>query len=154
MRSISPLHVGGVQQLTTQPEDLVAEGTSGRKTSKTGPAALAQLPTVFRQKAAMLRSDGGADQPAVAWERAAEIIECALVGHLDESLSLEDAATESNYTVGHLRRLNREGKMPIEPDGTVLRRYLPKKPGARVASNLTEAPSSRVQLARAVADGG
>ena len=116
--------------------------------------ALGELPSVFRQKAAMLRIDGGADQPAVAWERAAEEVERALSGHLDEPLTIEEAAFESDYTPRHLRRLSREGKMPIEPDGTVLRRYLPKKPGAGVAGALSGAPSSRVQLARAVADGG
>ena len=115
---------------------------------------LGALPSVFRQKAATLRIDGGADQPAVAWERAAEEVERALRGHLDEPLSLQDAATESGYTRRHLKRLNREGKLTIQDDGCVLRRHLPRKPGADVADDTPEVSSSRVQLARAVADGG
>ena len=77
---------------------------------------LAELPSVFRQKAAMLRIDGGADQPAVAWERAAEEVERALRGHLDEPLSLDAAATESGYTRRHLKRLTRAGKLTIQDD--------------------------------------
>ena len=115
---------------------------------------LADLPGLFREKATTLRLDGGADQPAVAWERAAALVERALRGHLDERLSLQDAATESGYTPRHLKRLNRGGKMPIQDDGCVLRRHLPRKPGADVADGMPEVSSSRVQLARAVADGG
>ena len=115
---------------------------------------LADLPGTFRCKAAVLRLDGGADQPAVAWERAAELVEQALRGHSDEALTMDEAELESGYTRAHLRRLNREGKMPIEDDGTVLRRHLPKKPGSAVASRPSEVSSSQVQLARAVADGG
>ena len=48
---------------------------------------LADLPAVFREKATTLRMDGGADQPAVAWERAAELVEEALRGHSDEALT-------------------------------------------------------------------
>ena len=115
---------------------------------------LAELPSVFSQTAAMLRSDGGADQPAVAWERAAEEVERALRGHLDEPLSLQDAATVSGYTQRHLKRLNRAGKLTIQDDGCVLRRHLPRKPGADVADDMPEVSCSRVQLARAVVDGG
>ena len=114
---------------------------------------LAELPRLFRDTAATLRLDGGADQPAVAWERAAALVEEALKGHLNEALSMDEAALESGYTRSHLRRLNREGKMPIEPDGTVLRRYLPKKPGSAGASTPLEVSFSRTQLARAVAGG-
>ncbi len=115
---------------------------------------LADLPAEFRERAATLRGDGGAEQPAIAWERAAQCVEEALTGHLDERLSLADAETESGYTRRHLRRLIRDGTLPEEPDGTIQRRHLPTKPGTGVASDLSPAPSSRVQLARAVADGG
>ncbi len=116
--------------------------------------SLASLPDEFRKRAAMLRQYGAAEQPAMIWELAAKCLDEELEGHGNERLSLADAATESGYTMNSLRRLNRDDKMPIEPDGTVLRRYLPKKPGARVANDSTEAPSSRVQLARTVAGGG
>ena len=101
----------------------------------------------------MLRLDGGADQPAYIWDRAADIVEEALRGQLDERLSIDEASLESGYTPRHLQRLSNQGKMPIEADGTVLRRHLPKKPGSAVASGPSDMPSSRVQLARAVAGG-
>ena len=114
---------------------------------------LAHLPGLFREKAATLRLEGGADPPAVAWDRAAELVEQALHGHSHEALPMDQAVIESGYTLASLRRLNREGKMPIGDDGTVLRRHLPKKPGHGIAVDLLRAPSSRVQLARTVAGG-
>ena len=84
----------------------------------------------------------------------AELLEGALRGHLGELLTMDEAALESGYTPGHLRRLNREGKLPIEADGGILRRHLPKKPGTAIASRPSEVSSSRVQLARTVANGG
>jgi len=116
--------------------------------------SLTDLPAEFRETATSLRRDGGAEQPAIAWERAAQRLEEELTGHLEERLSLPEAATESGYTVSHIRRLIREGTIPVEEDGTVLRRHLPKKPGHSIAPDVPEGPSSRVQLARAVADGG
>jgi hypothetical protein len=112
------------------------------------------LPAEFRETATSLRRDGGAEQPAIAWERAAQRIEEELTGHLTERLSLREAAIESGYTVGHISRMIRNGTIPVEEDGTVLRRDLPKKPGHGIAADVPEAPSSRVQLARAVAGGG
>ena len=114
---------------------------------------LADLPARFREKAETLRRDGGADQPAVAWELAAELTEEALRGHLDEPLTMDEAVLESGYTRGHLHRLGHEGKVPFEADGTVLRQHLPKKPGSAVASRPSDVSSSRAQLARAVAGG-
>ena len=106
------------------------------------------------ETAVTLRRDGGAEQPAIAWERAAAKVERALEGHLDEVLTLADAAQESGYTASHLKRLHRQARMPMEADGTVLRRHLPKKPGWGVATNVFDVSSSKMQLARAVADGG
>ena len=106
------------------------------------------------EKAVMLCVNSGADQPAVAWERAAEEVERALRGHLDEPLSLQAAATERGYTRRYLKRLNRGGELTIQDDGCVLRRHLPREPGADVADDVPDVPFSRVQLARAVADGG
>ena len=114
---------------------------------------LAELPQVFRATASTLRRDGGAEQPATAWERAAELLEEALQGHLDEPLTIDQAAFESGYTRRHLKRLICDGTIPTDPNGAVLRRHLPKKPGHGLAPTLSEVPSSRVQLARAVAGG-
>ena len=115
---------------------------------------LSHLPQEFRAKAADVRMNAAAEQAAYVWERAADLLEAALRGHMDESLTLAEAEFESGYTRRHLKRLVREGKLPIRADGTVLRRDLPRKPGSTVASDLPEVSSSRVQLARAVADGG
>lgn len=115
---------------------------------------LADLPKLYRDHAAMLRLWGGAEQSAIVLEHAAKLLEESLEGHLDERLSLAEAELESGHTQGNLRRLRREGKMPIQDDGTVLRRHVPKKPGYAIAGDLSETPSSRLQLARAVADGG
>ena len=61
---------------------------------------------------------------------------------------------ESGYTWSHLKRLAREGKTIIEPDGTILRKNLPRKPGHGVANKAKAKRSSKEQLARAVANGG
>jgi hypothetical protein len=113
---------------------------------------LKDLPQLFRDHALLLRKYG-AEAHAVALEQAAVEVEDALVGHLEERLSLEGVATESGYTIGHLRRLVREGKLRGEADGTILRRHLPIKPGADIARQATSTPTSRSQLARAVAGG-
>ncbi len=115
--------------------------------------SIGDLPNSFRQKAADLR-DFGAEEQAKAVERCADLVEEALDGHADEALPFAEAAVESGYTRAHLLKLRREGKMPMEPDGTVLRRYIPRKPGhGVVANNVGEVASSRSQLARAVAGG-
>ena len=116
--------------------------------------SLGSLPAEFRGRANSLRIDGGAEQPAIAWERAAQRLQEELTGHLEERLSPGEWETESGYTVSHIKRLIREGTILVEEDGTVLRRHLPKKPGHSIAPDVPEGPSSRVQLARAVADGG
>ena len=82
-----------------------------------------------------------------------DLIEQTLDGHEDGTLTIAEAVIESGYTRAHLLKMHREGKMPIAPDGTVLRRYMPRKPGhGVVASNGSRAASSRLQLARAVAE--
>lgn len=116
--------------------------------------SLGNLPAEFREKAETLRRDGGAEQAAIGWERAAQRLDEELTGHLEERLSLDQAVIESGYTMSSVRRMYRDGKMPMQDDRTVLRRDLPKKPGHGIAADLADAPSSRVQLARSVADGG
>ena len=115
--------------------------------------SLGDLPNALREKAAELRNDFGAEGQARSMEWCADLIEEALDGHEEEALTLTEAVIESSYTRAHLLKLNREGKMPMEPDGTVLRRYVPRKPGhGVVASNGSRVASSRLQLARAVAE--
>ena len=114
---------------------------------------LGDLPEVFRTRAGMLRRYGGAEGTVLAWDTAAKEVEMALAGHAEERLNLQEAATESGYTSKHLRRLVREGKLPCEPDGTILRRHVPIKPGSGIANGTSPALTSRSQLARAVAGG-
>jgi hypothetical protein len=119
---------------------------------------LHRLPSEFRDRASVLRDYGAAVQAAHAWEQAAELLEEALREAQLEALTIREAAQESGYSASHLRRLIREGDIPdsgTEATGPrILRRDLPRKPGYRVASTLTPGASSRVQLARAVAEGG
>lgn len=113
-----------------------------------------ELPAFFRERAAILRRDAGAEQPAIAYDRAAVLLEEALRQELRAPLPLAEAALESGYTKKHLRRLIAEGKLAKESDGTILRINLPKKPGSDLAHPTTSYAPSRTQLARAVAKGG
>lgn len=117
---------------------------------------LSELPALFREKAARLREDAAAEQPAHAWERAADLMEIALQGSAMELLTLDEAEVESGYTRRHLLRLIREGVIPsASPAGAplILRAHLPRKPGYSVACAPAQVASSRAQLARAVANG-
>lgn len=66
---------------------------------------------VLRAKATELRDTMGDDGRARAIEWAASEIEAALSDDAEEILSLADAATISGYTVDHLARLIRMGKL-------------------------------------------
>lgn len=114
---------------------------------------LGDLPEVFRTRARILRRYGGAEGTASAWATAAEEVQFALAGQAEECLTLQEAARESGYTPKHLKRLIREGKIPSEPDRTIRREHLPIKPGSGVANGTPHTPTSRSQLARAVAGG-
>lgn len=88
---------------------------------------------------------------------AASEVEAALREWAHEPLTLAEAAVESGYSRSHLRRLLREGTIPsVEGGGDtrVLRAYLPRQPGHRVAGPLRSDPSSGVQFVRAVVGGG
>ena len=74
--------------------------------------ALTDLPTTFRERAALLRDYGAGEQAATAWEKAAIEVESALRGHRLEALTLRVASAESGYSVDHLRRLLRDCAIP------------------------------------------
>ncbi len=117
-------------------------------------APLSNLPAVLREKATEFRNFG-VEGSAKTIEWCADQVEQALQGHEQEALTITEASIESGYTSGTLRRLHRHGKMPMEANGTVLRKHLPRKPGhGVVASTGGHAASSRSQLACAVAEGG
>jgi hypothetical protein len=119
---------------------------------------LVLLPEFFREKATSLREDAAAEQPARAYERCAELLEAALRDSILEPLTLSEAEIESGYTKRHLLRLIRQEVIPATGDSStgpvILRRDLPRKPGYAVAEGPGLTASSRVQLARAVAEGG
>lgn len=69
-----------------------------------------------------------------------------------EALNLTDAARESGYSVGHLGREIRAGRIPNagrDKAPKILRRNLPRKPGFLPESEL-ESSVSRKRIARAV----
>ena len=119
---------------------------------------LASLPAEFRETAKFVRENARAEGAACAWESAATRIEGALADSDLEPLSLEAAAIEGGYTIKHLRRLIKEGTVPNsaapgEPP-MILRRHRPRKPGYDVADHCLTDASSRVQVARDVAQEG
>jgi hypothetical protein len=128
------------------------------------PRKITSLPDLFRARAKEL---SGYLAPAeVPWEQAALLLETAITTAMNEPLTLENASTESGFTIGHLRRLlgleqGYPAKLPNAgtPEAPLLLRcHLPRKPGAGVDEQQVElAPGrraralSRMQVARAVA---
>lgn len=96
---------------------------------------LAELATSLREEAALLRRRG-LEREARLEESIADDLEVALRAHLQEELTLREAAVESGYSVRRLREMVREGKIPDNrPDGgqgeiRVRRCDLPRKPAA------------------------
>ncbi len=109
---------------------------------------LADLPTLYREKAAQL--ERYAPAAAEAFREAAELAEKALSENMMEPLDLHTAAQESGYSETHLRRMLREGTLPDAGGGTILRRDLPRKPGGSLARPRLHETSSRLQVARGV----
>lgn len=115
--------------------------------------SLRDLPSRWRNRAASLRRNAAAEQPARAFERAAEELEETLSESMMAPLTLEEAEIESGYSRSHLRRLIREKVLPnsgsdLKP--LILRRHLPRKPGHGVSRTSDRNPYSRLQVARAV----
>ena len=93
------------------------------------------LPALWRQRAAEHRRFGAEAQAKTA-ECLADELDAALRGENDELLTLDQAASESNYHADSLGRLVREGKIPnagSKHAPRIRRADLPHKP-ARVAS--------------------
>ena len=118
----------------------------------------ADLPALFKERAAVARENTVDERGAAIWERAAEIAEEAIRQSGLERLTLPQAARESGYSVDHLRRLIDEGTIPnasVDGSKSIFRMHLPRKPGHGVAHGVAPSrpavPSSRLQAARAVA---
>jgi hypothetical protein len=71
----------------------------------------AQLPEIWRALAVQQRSLG-ADAQARTLEFCSDQLTTALLQRADELLTLQRAADESGYSLDHLGRMLREGKIP------------------------------------------
>lgn len=116
---------------------------------------------IWRKDASVLRDYGDA-RAADLLERVAAELEADLHDGAAEVTDLPSAVSLTGYTRGHLRRLLTDGKLrnvgtPDEP--AFLVSDLPRKPGprfaqTRLAPRPAVSPSSRMQVARAVASRG
>lgn len=75
------------------------------------PTTLAELAKTWRLLAVQQRSLG-ADPQARTLEFCADQLEATLQQHDDELLTLQRAADESGYSMDHLGRILRDGKLP------------------------------------------
>jgi hypothetical protein len=114
---------------------------------------LNQLPAAWRSLAQLLRSNG-ADQAARAIEARADELEVALRNQNAEALTLAEASDESGYSVNHLERLVREGRIPNagrKHAPRISRRDLPHKPAALpLGLGISTLADARRQAVRAV----
>ncbi|HEX8693653.1 MAG TPA: hypothetical protein VF746_14620 [Longimicrobium sp.] len=93
----------------------------------------ADLPDQWRALAAQQRRLG-ADSQARILDICADELEAALTRAADELLSLQRASQESGYSVDHLSRLLREGRIPNsgrKSKPLIRRRDLPQKGRSR-----------------------
>jgi hypothetical protein len=93
------------------------------------PSTLADLPVLWRTLAAQQRRLG-ADSQARTLEYCADELTATIIRADDELLSLRRAAQESGYSVDHLGRLLREGRIPNsgrKAKPLIRRRDLPRK---------------------------
>lgn len=115
-------------------------------------ALILQLAQAWRSHAAELR-EWGSDASARAIEHCADDLENALRAESTETLTLQQAASESGYSVDHLSRLVRRGGIPNagrKHAPAIRRADLPRKAGTlppRVAVGI-----SKAQIAQSVAD--
>ena len=102
---------------------------------------LAELCAHWRADAATLARRGCPDAARLLDSCADELAACLTAGQ-EDTLTLADAARESGYSVGHLRRLIAEGRLrDMAPTGRprVRRGDLPRKPGYAPPSRLRPA---------------
>ena len=87
---------------------------------KEGPAGqeahFGALATSWREEAERLRTLEANGQ-AAALEQAAAELEAAAAAWASETLTISEAAAESGYSEEHLRRLARNGKLPVQRNG-------------------------------------
>ena len=104
---------------------------AARDDSAQGPTAISELVMTWRQRAAQL--DPYAPSAAHALRETARELEEAIRADGSELLTLSEAALISGYSVDHLGRLVRDGRLPNHGRAhkPLLRRAdLPRKPSA------------------------
>lgn len=117
----------------------------------------ADLAAEWRDEARRLRERHGAHGRALTMKACANDLEEWWQVHQTEPLTLDEAAAESGYTVGHLSRLISDGVLPNMGESyapRLCRADLPRKPGHEVGhqGGLDAAVSSRTQMARSVVE--
>ena len=88
--------------------------------------------------AAEMEAFGCQEAPAVreTLRRATE----ALIAWWNAPLSMAEVGAWGGYSESQLRRLIREGKIPLAPDGGIRRLHVPVHPGHRLPLGLEPAP--------------
>lgn len=130
--------------------------TMGNERRGGGLDALRSLIQQWTADALVLRRYGD-ERGACIRQMHAEQLEDALQELQWQAVSLDVAEGESGYTRGHLRRMLNEGTLPnagTAEDPRILRCNLPRKPGHGIAAARRHGAYSRVQVARAIAEGG
>jgi hypothetical protein len=120
-----------------------------------GLEGLRTLVRKWTEDAAILREYGDERVARVGEMHAGQLAEM-LQGIEWQTVSIEEAEEETGYTRGHLRRMLNEGKLPnagTAKEPLILRCHLPRKPGYGIAVARQAGPYSRVQVARAIAEG-
>jgi len=116
---------------------------------------LSELTRSWLETASVFRAH--TEEPvARAYEHCAEALGAVLEDEQEHLLTLQEAAGESNYSVDHLGRQVREGKIPNSgrPGAPrIARRHLPRKPGV-VAPPRSRDQLDRAQIVRSAIDAG
>ena len=111
------------------------------------------LPSLFRNRAQMLRNDYGIVEPARSIEWCAEKLERALQEQDNRLLNLQEAAQLSGYTADHLGRMVRDGDIPNagRPGAPKIRiKDLPRKATNGLPAVATEPPIREIENAQIV----
>ena len=104
-----------------------------------------QLPSLFRNRAEMLRRDHGAEGQALNIEWCLKHLERALQEQANQLLNLQEAADLSGYTADHLGRMVRDGTIPSagrKGAPKIRLKDLPRKSN-QTASDVATEPATR-----------
>ena len=96
-----------------------------------GAVPLADVTAALRARAEELERWGAGDT-ARALRTAAEEVQAAWEAYWNTPLTLDQAAGWSGYSLSQLRKHAKAGTIPPCPDGRLLRRHLPIRPGHAV----------------------